>query len=243
MKRRIIGTATACALVCVGIVPIMAKPPSDISDLSGARAAGAESEMQRRGYRLERSSGGGQLWWNDDTDTCARVVVANGRYASVDKVGGSDCGHGGGNAAAAVGAVAAIGLIAALASHKKKHGADYNNAAHDGDYERGYNDGLYNGQYDRHDSEGYHDGYMAGETEAANRRNANRRYVRGGPEAARQACERRGDDYQNVPAGSSVAVSQSGDGRGNYNFTIATGHYRSRCTATAGGDVLDISPY
>lgn len=246
MRRQIIGSAAAFAVLFVGTAPAIAKPPSDIADLVDARAAGGETQMQSRGYKMEKSRDGAQYWWNSGSNTCARIVVANGRYASVSKADNSDCGHGGhdGNgAAAAVAGIAAVGLIAALASHKKKHGAEPSAADHDSEYTRGYNDGLYGGQYDRHDSEGYHDGYMAGETEAANRRAGNRRYARGGPEAARQACERRGDEYQNAPAGSSVAVSQASDGRGNYLFTIATGHYRSRCTASANGNILDISPY
>jgi hypothetical protein len=245
MKRTIIGSTAILALLLGGTAPAFAKPPSDVSDLVGARAPGGETQMQSRGYSMQKTKGGAQYWWNSGTRTCARVVVANGRYASVDKTDASDCGHsdsgGGSGAGAAIAGVAAIGLIAALASHKKKH-AD-GDANHDSEYTRGYNDGLYGGQYDRNDSEGYHDGFMAGEAESSNRRAANRSYARGGPDAAKAACEARGDQYQNAPGGSSVAVSQRGDGSGNYVFTIATGHYRSTCTATASGQVINISPY
>lgn len=246
MMRRTIATLAAASIIGAGMAPVYAKTPGSLSDLVGARAPGAESEMQDRGYKMQSFKNGGQYWWNGDSDTCVRVVVSQGRYASVDKTDSSDCGKGGGggNAAAAVGAVAAIGLIAALASHKKKHGDDHGTADHDSEYSRGYNDGLYGGQYDRSDSEGYHDGYMAGETEASNRRASNRGYARGGgSDAARAACESRGDQYQNAPGGSSVAVSQRSDRLGNMVFTIATGHYRSLCTADASGRVLDISPY
>lgn len=244
MKRQIAGSAVIFAMLFVGVAPAAAKPPSDVSDLVGARAPGGETQMQSRGYTMAKSRDGAQYWWNSGTKTCARIVVANGRYASVDKADASDCGHGGGSGAgAAIAGVAAIGLIAALASHKKKHGNDQGGGDHDSEYGRGYNDGLYGGQYDRHDSEAYHDGFMAGEAEASNRRAANRPYARGAPDAARAACERRGDEYQNAPGGSSVAVSQRDDGAGNYVFTIATGHYRSQCTAAANGRVLDISPY
>lgn len=244
MTRQIAGSAAILALVFGAVAPAYAKPPSDVSDLVGARAAGGETQMESRGYSNAKSKGGAQYWWNSGTKTCARIVVANGRYASVDKTDASDCGHGGGggsSAGAAIAGVAAIGLIAALASHKKKHGSDQG-GDHDSEYGRGYNDGLYGGQYDRNDSEGYHDGFMAGEAEASNRRAANRPYARGGSDAAKAACEARGDQYQNAPGGSSVAVSQRND-RGNYVFTIATGHYRSTCTATASGQVIDISPY
>ena len=243
MKRTIIGSTAILALLLGGTTPVFAKPPSDISDLAGSRAAGAESAMESRGYEMKKTSGGAQYWWNSGTKTCVSVVVSNGRYANVDKTDSSNCGHdgGGSGAGAAIAGVAAIGLIAALASHKKKH-AD-GDANHDSEYTRGYNDGLYGGQYDRNDSEGYHDGFMAGEAEASNRRAANRSYARGGPDAARTACERRADQYQNAPGGSSVAVSQRSSGGGNYAFTMATGHYRSTCTASSNGQVIDISPY
>lgn len=242
MKRQIAGSSIVAAMLLGSIAPAAAKPPSDISDLPGSRAAGAETAMESRGYEMTKTSGGAQYWWNSGTKTCVSVVVANGRYANVDKTDSSNCGHGGGgSAAAAVGAIAAVGLIAALASHKKKHGDG--DANHDSEYSRGYNDGLYGGQYDRNDSEGYHDGFMAGEAEASNRRAANRSYARGGPDAARAACERRADQYQNAPGGSSVAVSQRSAGGGNYVFTMATGHYRSTCTASSNGQVIDISPY
>ncbi|WP_447762464.1 hypothetical protein [Sphingopyxis panaciterrae] len=245
IKRQITGSAAIVALLFGGTAPAFAKPPSDVSDLVGARAPGAETQMQSRGYTMAKFKNGAQFWWNSGSRTCARIVVANGRYASVDKTDASDCGHsdsGGSGAGAAIAGVAAIGLIAALASHKKKHDGDQG-GDHDSEYGRGYSDGLYGGQYDRHDSEAYHDGFMAGETEASNRRAATRPYARGGPDAAKAACEARGDQYQNAPGGSSVAVSQRGDGSGNYVFTVATGHYRSTCTATASGQVINISPY
>lgn len=243
MKRQIAGSTIIAAMLFGSIAPAAAKTPSDVSDLVGARAAGAETAMQSRGYEMAKTSGGAQYWWNRGTNTCVSVVVSNGRYASVNKADSSSCGHGGGgDAAAAVGAIAAVGLIAALASHKKKHG-DHGDGDHDRDYSRGYNDGLYGAQYDRNDSEGYHDGFMAGEQEASNRRMANRNYARGGPDAARAACERRADQYQNAPGGSSVAVSQRTTGGGNYEFTMATGHYRSTCKASPSGQVIDISPY
>lgn len=243
MKRQIAGSTMIAALLLGSIAPAAAKPPSDVADLVNARGAGGETQMQSRGYRMEKFRNGGQYWWNDDTDTCVRVVVANGRYASVDKVGAGECGRGGGSgdAAAAVGAIAAVGLIAALASHKKRHG-DHGDRNHDGDYSRGYNDGLYGGQYDRNDSEAYHDGFMAGEAEASNRRMANRNYARGGTDAGRTACERRADEYQSAPWGSSVVVSQRSH-HGNHVYTVATGHYRSVCTASPDGRVIDIKPY
>jgi len=239
MQNKIAGTSIVAAMLLGSVSPAVAKTPGSLSDLVGSRAPGAESQMQARGYKMETFKNGGQYWWNGDT--CVRVVVSQGRYASVDKVDDGDCGKGGGStAAAAVGAVAVVGLVAALASHKKKHSDG--DANHDSEYSRGYSDGLYGGSYDRNDSEGYHDGYMAGETEAANRRAANRPYARGGSDGGRAACARRADEYQNAPAGSSVVVSQR-DQRGNHVYTMATGSYRSICTASPSGQVIDIQPY
>lgn len=151
MIQRTIATLALVSMIGTAIAPAYAKTPGSLSDLVGSRAPGAESEMQDRGYKMETFKNGGQYWWNGSSDTCVRVVVSQGRYASIDKVDASDCGKGGGNAAAAVGTIAAIGLIAALASHKKKH--DDGGADHDREYSRGYNDGLYGGQYDRNDTE------------------------------------------------------------------------------------------
>lgn len=213
------------------------------NDLQGARAAGAESELQRRGYSLAKTSGGSQFWWNSRTDTCIRVNVWQGRYQTVARASSSDCGKGGPSAGTVVGAALAVGLIAALASHKKRKGDDRPDAAHDAEYERGYNDGLYGAAYDRRDSEGYHEGYIAGETEAANRRANNRPYVRSAPQAARDACARRGDEFQNAAWGTSVPISVNDLGRGMWQITVATGHYRSLCTVDSRGIVREMNPY
>lgn len=114
---------------------------------------------------------------------------------------------------------------------------------HDREYERGYQAGLYGGDYDRHDSEAYHDGYFAGQTEATNRRASATRFVSGAPDAAQRACSRRADEFQNRPYGSSVPVNVQSLGRGDYELTMATGSYRSRCVVTAGGNVRSMEPY
>lgn len=242
MKTRVTRGIAAFTLFATILTPVTAIAQEN--DLQGARAAGAESELQRRGYTLARTSGGSQFWWNARTDTCIRVNVWQGRYQTVARASSSDCGKDGGSAAGAVvGAALAVGLIAALASHKKNKGDARPDAGHDAEYERGYNDGLYGATYDRHDSEGYHEGYLAGETEAQNRRANNRPYVRTAPQVARDACARRADDYQNAPPGSSVPVSVRDLGRGSWEISVATGRYRSRCTVDSRGYVSDISPY
>jgi hypothetical protein len=67
--------------------------------------------------------------------------------------------------------------------------------------------------------------------------------VRKAPQAARDACARRADDFQNRPPGSSVPVSVRELGHGDYELTVATGPYRSRCVVSGAGVVRSIVPY
>lgn len=108
MKRQFVGSAAILALLFGATAPALAKPPSDVSDLVGARAPGGETQMQGRGYTMATFKGGAQYWWNSGTKTCARIVVANGRYASVDKTDASDCGHSGGGGSSAGAAIAGV---------------------------------------------------------------------------------------------------------------------------------------
>jgi hypothetical protein len=62
------------------------------------------------------------------------------------------------------------------------------------------------------------------------------------PYAARQACSRRADEFQNRPYGSSVPIGVRDLGRGDFELTMATGSYRSRCTVSASGDVRSMDP-
>ncbi|WP_025661511.1 hypothetical protein [Rhizobium sp. IBUN] len=80
------------AISVVVLVPLaaFAKSPSDIADLVGSRAAGAESEMQARGYV---DVGGNNTWWNADKKQCVKVRVSQGRYASISQIKASSCGQ------------------------------------------------------------------------------------------------------------------------------------------------------
>lgn len=232
---------TLAAIAMALPAPISAQ--SDVSDLRGARGSSGEMEMQQRGYTMAKFSGGAQYWWNEDRDRCVRIVVRNGRYDSVTSASAGDCGKGGVSAGAAVAGIAAIGLIAALASHKKNGGAEHGSARHDDEYGRGYRDGLYSGNYDRNDSDAYHEGFMAGEAERNNRSAANSRFVQDAPDAAQAACARRGDQFLGVPPGSAVPISVYQYGRGMYEITVASGHYKARCDTDARGNIQQISPY
>ena len=79
---------TILALVTLS-TPVLAKSPADIADLVGARAAGAESEIQARGYDNVKNN----IWWNGATGTCVRVRVSNGRYSAIDTLKPNACGQ------------------------------------------------------------------------------------------------------------------------------------------------------
>ena len=84
-KRKLIA---ACVLLLASL-PAMAEPPDDILDLVGARAPGAETQMQARGYV---DAAGNNIWWNENTGVCVRVHVAQGHYRTIDTLSPVDCG-------------------------------------------------------------------------------------------------------------------------------------------------------
>lgn len=246
-RKASVTAALSTIMAVSAVTSTLAQTPGRLSDLVGARAGQAEGELSRRGYsatdRSEVVGDGRMTYWRRG-DECVSIMTRDGRYASINQAGRSECGvsSGNGNAGAAVAAVAIVGLAAALAAHNHRHdNADRN---HDDEYQRGYQAALYGSDYDdRHETEGYHEGYLAGEAEAANRRNANSRWVRQAPWEAQDACSRRADDFQSRPRGSSVPVSVRDLGRGEWELTMATGSYRSVCRVTASGSVISIAPY
>jgi hypothetical protein len=78
--------ATVLALIAL---PAFADTPDDIVDLLGARAPGAETQMQARGYVDVK---GNNVWWNQQTGVCVRVHVSQGRYKTIDMLSPIDCG-------------------------------------------------------------------------------------------------------------------------------------------------------
>jgi hypothetical protein len=246
VRRQLVAAVALSGLISgAAVAPACAQIPANLRDLVGARAAGGESELQARGYALDHVDEGGSAkfgYWRRG-DECVQVTTRDGRYLTIveardmcrKKSSGSD-------ASAVVAGVAIVGLAAALAAHKKKH--DDADRDHDAEYERGYQAALYGSDYDdRHESEGYHEGFLAGQSERDNRRFSNSRYVRNAPRAAQDACSRRADEYQSRPYGSSVPISVRDLGRGDWELTMATGSYRSRCTVSAGGQVRAMNPY
>lgn len=69
--------------------------PRDVSDLVGARAAGGETELQKRGYRFIKTQEGDDRnwsnWWNSNSKVCLSVVTMNGRYDSIISAPAPDC--------------------------------------------------------------------------------------------------------------------------------------------------------
>jgi hypothetical protein len=241
----------ACALstlMLAAALPATAQTPSSLNDLVGARAGQAEGELNRRGYQATNRSevvGDGRMTYWRRGDDCVSILTRDGRYASINQAGRSECGSGGSdrsNATAIAAGVAIVGLAAAIAAHNNRHrDAD---ADHDREYQRGYEAALHGADYDaRHETEGYHEGFLAGEDEGQNRRHANSGWMQNVPYAARQACSRRADAFQNRPDGSSVPIGVRDLGRGDYELTMATGSYRSRCVVSASGDVRAMEPY
>ena len=173
MNGRLVSLFAGAALL-VAPGPTFAKSASILRDLVGARAAGAERDLQRRGFVLtdghkgERSSY--TYWWNSARRDCVMVQTREGRYASINDVSAADCNqqnhHGSsGNAGAAGVAIGAL-IGAAILAHKSGHhddGQHHSDARQEADYERGYRDGVH-GQaekaYGRNDS--YRSGYRNG---------------------------------------------------------------------------------
>lgn len=240
--------ASAALIIPMGLSPAAAQTPRDLRDLVGARAGQAENSVRQRGYvfaRAQQDSTSSYTYWTRG-DTCVQITTNDGRYAAIDTMSRSTCNSssgGGSTAGAVIAGAAIIGLAAALAAHKKKKSGT-TGQSYDDEYSRGYQDALYGSHYDEDDSEAYHDGYMAGDAERSNRRASNTSYMRSAaPADARRACEARGDEFQNLPPGSSSAVSASSIGGGRYEIVVASGHYRSRCTVDGRGRVLEMNPY
>lgn len=157
--------------------PALARKASSMTDLNGSRAAGAESEIESRGFKYVSGNKGGygssySYWWHKADNNCIVVEVMEGKVMTINDAKDKDCGHsGGGNAAAAVGVVAGAALLGALLSHKSHHteGKSYDEQ-NSQEFDRGYKDGLYSASYHNYSkTDAYSHGYQVGVDE----RNAN----------------------------------------------------------------------
>lgn len=86
----------ACGAPSAPPAPPQASAPApsaapQYADLRGARAAGGESTLERRGFSLSRRQGLTQFWIHEPSRTCLRVVTSGGRYQTVEPVAMSNC--------------------------------------------------------------------------------------------------------------------------------------------------------
>lgn len=94
MRFMMFGTALFAAALATGAANAQVTP-SDVRDLVGARAAGAESELAARGYVVTGGQTGDDrkwtYWWNDRRGVCLSVTTMDGRYASIISTPAPDC--------------------------------------------------------------------------------------------------------------------------------------------------------
>lgn len=67
----------------------------NINDLIGARGAGFESDMQRRGFvnrgAYQSRGQANSMWWNGGTRQCVAVVVGDGRVQAISPIPENNC--------------------------------------------------------------------------------------------------------------------------------------------------------
>lgn len=87
--------AAGIAMLLLVPAAASAQQTDDLDDLVGARAAGAETQMQARGYRATGGNTVGDrkftFWWNDRKSRCVSVSTSDGRYASIQPVPAGNC--------------------------------------------------------------------------------------------------------------------------------------------------------
>ena len=107
-------TAAAALVLLLGSAAVSAGAPSDVSDLVGARGAGGEMELGRRGYEYVTMTHGTQYWWNADRKACVGIKVAEGRYKSVSTADASHCHQGGKSSGSEVSSAAQSACMSAV---------------------------------------------------------------------------------------------------------------------------------
>lgn len=170
----VMGRIAGSVAIGLLLVQPMAALASAVSDLEGARAAGAMDDMSARGYvqtSSYRADGGSYTyWWNRDTKTCVRLLTRDGRIAATKTSVAEDCGQrssGKGGSDAAAAAIAGAAIIAGVAalSHKSHHRDDqeWNDSQSYAEFERGHRDGMMAHSFaDYNNSKQYRDGYQSG---------------------------------------------------------------------------------
>lgn len=169
----------AVAVLCLSITAGLAAPPAlaqkanQLGSLLGAKSAGAESDLESRGYvyitgHSTNSDTKMSYYWNNRIKNCVRVETGEGRVQNLVDTSAGDCNQKEGMSSGEKAAAAAIigAAIIAAASHKSGHhddGKHYTSQADDAQYDRGFNDGLHNMAYHNYDrNDAYSSGYGAG---------------------------------------------------------------------------------
>ena len=67
--------------------------PEDLADLVNASAAGAQNQMQSRGYAFTQQQGSTTYWWNPKTTICATTVTSNGKFQTIGTATARYCGQ------------------------------------------------------------------------------------------------------------------------------------------------------
>jgi hypothetical protein len=169
------GLSLAVASLLLAPVAALAKGASDLRDLVGARAAGAESDLESRGWistaAHKSASSSYVYWWNARDKSCVRVATRDGRYDQITDAGATDCGQkpsSGDKAAAIAGAAALLGVIALASKSHHRNDQEYNSQNDYADFERGHRDGLYHHPYNNPgNNQRYAEGYQSGVDERA----------------------------------------------------------------------------
>ena len=180
LKQTIWKFSATVAAVTLAASPAAARKASSLADLNGQNAASAEYQLQARGLKYVDGRKGNygesySYWWDSNGNDCIVAEVSDGRVMTINDASNKDCHHDGGNAGAAVAAVAGVALLGALIAHKSDHHDDkkhYENQAHEREYDRGYSDGLHHTAYHNYDNSRY---YTQGYTAGVQQRNNNTR--------------------------------------------------------------------
>lgn len=176
LLRRGLWSLVAVSLTCqVPLALAQNQTPNELADLVGARAAGAERDLESRGYVNHHGAKSGDAsytyWWSSARKHCVRVRTADGRYEQVAQVSNSDCNQKDPDAGPSTGAKVAIGAAALLGvvalAHKSHHREDRRyDERQSADFERGFRDALYNHPYHNYgNAREYNEGYTAGSDE------------------------------------------------------------------------------
>lgn len=237
--KRHLAALAALSLALNGS-PALAQAAAELRDLVGAKGAGGEAELERRGYThidtAKSTNAAFSYWWNNQKSSCVRVTTRDGRYQALIDVDASDCGQtkkeaGMSDGAKVAVAAAALLGVAALA-HKSHHRDDRDyNEQQTADFERGYRDGLYNNSFNSRGGSGeYNDGFNKGSEER--RQQSGYRWGQGNDNYYSAGWTRCASEGQYCSVNGSARVRYGADNR--YEYRNVTGGIQ--CSVKTFGD-------